>query len=249
MRFVGLLTLAGALTPLFGGPITLQNATATFSQTVNNQNFFASSMIDGSFLGGVGEGWAIYDPTYGTLAQTAVFETQSNVGFATGVDFTFQLHQLYTVTPGHTVGRFRLSVTTDDRDTFADGLQSGGAVTANWTVLTPLTASGTLGPALTILGDESVLASGAAPGTSVYTVTGSTALSGITGIRLEVLEDPSLPTDGPGRYFTNGNFVLTEFTVDATAGAEAGAVPEPATAGLMLAAFGALACLRLRRHP
>jgi hypothetical protein len=248
MRFVGLLTLAGALTPLFGGPITLQNATATFSQTFSGQNFYASSMIDGSFTDAVGDGWAIYDPISGMSAQTAVFETQSDVGFATGVDFTFQLYQLYSEPYEHTVGRFRLSVTTDNRATFADGLQSGGDVTAAWTVLVPLTVSGTNGPTLTILPDGSVLAGGTSPATSVYTVTGSTALLGITGIRLEVLQDPSLPYSGPGRYFGNGNFVLTEFTVDATAGAGPGAVPEPATAGLMLAAFGALACLR-RRHP
>lgn len=246
MRFLGLLTLAGVLTPLFGGPVTLQNAAATFSQNFGGFQFNASSMIDGSFASGAEEGWAIYDESSGTSAQTAVFETLSDTGFATGVDFTFQLYQLY-ITGGHTVGRFRLSVTTDSRDTFADGLQSGGDVTAAWTVLTPLTAAGTNGPTLTILGDGSALAGGTEPATTVYSVTASTALSGITGIRLEVLEDASLPYSGPGRYFTNGNFVLTEFTVDAVAGPADGAVPEPATAGLVLAALGALACMRRRK--
>jgi hypothetical protein len=35
----------------------------------------------------------------------------------------------------------------------------------------------------------------------------------VTGIRLEVLEDPSLPLDGPGYHSTNGNFLLTELEV------------------------------------
>jgi hypothetical protein len=160
------------------------------------------------------------------------------------VDFTFQLHQLY-ITDTHTLGRFRLSATADDRGTFADGLQTGGDVAASWTVLTPLTALATNGAALTILADGSVLASGTSPATSVYTVTASTALSGITGIRLEVLEDASLPFSGPGRFAANGNFVLTEFTVDAAAGT--GDVPEPATAGMAAAAFVALAFMRSLR--
>ena len=42
-----------------------------------------------------------------------------------------------------------------------------------------------------------------------------TSLSPITGIRLEVLEDPSLPFNGPGRQPTNGNFVLTELMLHA----------------------------------
>lgn len=43
----------------------------------------------------------------------------------------------------------------------------------------------------------------------------STPLSGITGFRLEVLTDSSLPFNGPGRQPTNGNFVLTELVADA----------------------------------
>src|SRR5205807_2660468 len=50
-----------------------------------------------------------------------------------------------------------------------------------------------------------------------YKVTGKTKLSGITGVRLEVLTDPSLPMKGPGRSPTNGNLVLSEFSVTAQA--------------------------------
>jgi hypothetical protein len=39
---------------------------------------------------------------------------------------------------------------------------------------------------------------GVIPGQGVYGVSGVTDLSGITGIRLEALKDPSLPAGGQG---------------------------------------------------
>jgi hypothetical protein len=61
--------------------------------------------------------------------------------------------------------------------------------------------------------DNSLLATGSNPSGSEYTVTAKTNLKGITGFRLEALTDPNLPYYGPGRA-DNGNFVLTEFTVE-----------------------------------
>jgi len=104
-------------------------------------------------------------------------------------------------------------VTTDDRSTFCNGLATGGNVTANWTVLDPIVFTSFNGTTLTKLSDHSILASGALPDTDVYTVKARTTLTGITGIRLEALTDPSLPNNGPGRQPLNGNFVLSEFTV------------------------------------
>ena len=233
-----LLILGLALSPAFAANVVLQNATATFSQTEFG-NFFASTMIDGSLTTGV-DGWAIFDANGVTSAQTAVFETVTDQGSAGGTTFTFRMHQLHQISLQHTVGRFRLSITTDNRSTFADGLQTGGDVTATWVILTPLTASGTNGPTLTVLGDQSILASGTSPGTSVYTVTAFTPLTAITGIRLEVLEDASLPTNGPGRAPSNGNFVVTEFQVDAQ-GQAPPVIPAPSTWILMLTALLALA--------
>jgi hypothetical protein len=43
----------------------------------------------------------------------------------------------------------------------------------------------------------------------LYTLTAETPLAGITGLKLEALPDPSLPSQGPGRA-KNGNFVLHE---------------------------------------
>ncbi len=73
------------------------------------------------------------------------------------------------------------------------------------------------GSAHRILEDQSVLLSDDnAPATDTYTVTVKTPLTGITGIKLEALTDPSLPGEGPGRGdAARPNFVLNEFTVTA----------------------------------
>jgi len=81
-----------------------------------------------------------------------------------------------------------------------------------WHVLQPLTATALHGTQLKPLKDASLLAGGANPGQNVYTVTCRTSLTGITGFRLEVLPDASLPRQGPGRA-GNGNFVVSELRV------------------------------------
>ncbi len=80
-----------------------------------------------------------------------------------------------------------------------------------WTPLDPATLKAT-GAKLEKQPDLSILASGDAPALETYTVTFDTKLVGVTGLRLEVLADPKLPAQGPGRA-PNGNFVLGEFTV------------------------------------
>jgi hypothetical protein len=210
-HYISIPTLMAALTvtglrQVDAAAVALQNATATFSQTTLG-TFPVAAAIDGDLTGA--GGWAIH-PQEGQN-QTAVFETQSDTGFAGGTTFLFTFLQLY---PGHTMGRFRLSITTDDRSTFADGLQSGGDVTANWMVLDPITFTSQNGATLTKQPDLSILASGFSPNTDIYTITTSTTLIGITGIRLEMLSDASLPLNGPGRSSGNGNFVLTEMTVE-----------------------------------
>ncbi|HWI56716.1 MAG TPA: LamG-like jellyroll fold domain-containing protein, partial [Bacillota bacterium] len=190
--------------------VPLQNPTATFSQTASG-DFSVERAIDGNTDDNLG--WAIQ---FGIGPQTAVFETVTNVGTAGGSVFTFTFIQnaFLTYHPD-TLGRFRLSVTTDDRSTFADGLTRGGDVTANWTVLEPIAYTSANGATLTKLSDNSILAGGLAPDRDVYTVVAQTPLANITGVRLEVLTDPSLPFGGPGRESANGNFVLSEFQMQA----------------------------------
>jgi hypothetical protein len=231
----GLLAIIASLTvttSVHSASVALQNATATFSQTFNG-DFTVGRAINGTFAENLG--WSVVDATISdqtnlASAQTAVFETAVNIGFAGGSLLTFNLYQTHGIDfAKHTIGRFRLSVTTDDRSLFADGLHTGGDVTANWTVLDPSTFLSANGAILSKQGDFSLLASGASPDTDIYTVTALTALTGITGIRLEVLEDPSLPFNGPGRQPLNGNFELSEFTVDINA------VPEPTSLSLLIA--------------
>jgi hypothetical protein len=84
-----------------------------------------------------------------------------------------------------------------------------------WTVLDPATMKSEAGAVLKKQADHSILVSGKNTAPEVYTVTANTPLTGITGVRLEVLSDPKLPAKGPGRA-PNGNFVLSEFRVTAS---------------------------------
>lgn len=83
-----------------------------------------------------------------------------------------------------------------------------------WTVLDPHEMKAAKGTTLTRQADKSILAGGPIPSPETYTIQAHTALKGITAIRLEVLTDPSLPQNGPGRP-GNGNFVLHTFQVQA----------------------------------
>ncbi|MGB0767328.1 MAG: hypothetical protein ACPGYV_06425, partial [Phycisphaeraceae bacterium] len=123
------------------GRVALQNATATHSEDSSVDPTFDSTIhraIDGFFEDTANaSGWAIWDGVSPeTESQSAAFETQSDIGHRQGTQFHFHLHQLY-VRDDYEIGRFRISVTTDDRDAFADGLSSNGDVDADWTVLAP----------------------------------------------------------------------------------------------------------------
>jgi Protein of unknown function (DUF1553)/Protein of unknown function (DUF1549)/Bacterial Ig-like domain (group 2) len=91
--------------------------------------------------------------------------------------------------------------------------EEGATRTPVWTPLDP-TAMKSLGKAiLTKQKDLSILVSGPNAAAESYTITFDTKISGITGLRLEVLPDKSLPAQGPGRA-PNGNFVLNELKLD-----------------------------------
>jgi hypothetical protein len=83
----------------------------------------------------------------------------------------------------------------------------------DWIVVRPISATTQSGSLLKILEDGSVLAVGTtAADKDTYTIAADTDRRQITGIRLEVLDDSRLPAKGPGRA-SNGNFVLSEFTI------------------------------------
>lgn len=83
-----------------------------------------------------------------------------------------------------------------------------------WELLRPTQLHSSGGTTLTLLEDQSFLASGANPQQDVYEMTARTEATGLTAVRLEALTDPSLPGGGPGRH-ANSNFVLSEFELTA----------------------------------
>ncbi len=213
--------------------VDLQNATAILSQP----NFNVGQAINGNVTPSIQfNGWA--NSALGN--NTAVFETVSDIATEHGA------HLQFTLTSGgfsgHTLGRFRLSVTGDDRSEFADGLPNGGDVDANWIVLEIESIMSTNPTTLfTELGDLSILASGGQADTETYVVNATTSLANITGFRLEMLEDPSLPGSGPGRA-GNSNYVLLEFAVTA----QAVILPEPSSVVLLLVGGAGLVARRRR---
>jgi mono/diheme cytochrome c family protein len=86
--------------------------------------------------------------------------------------------------------------------------EAEAAKEAAWNPLEPRQATTGSGTQLAIQGDGTLLASKPAD-REVYTIRATTALRRLTGLRLEVLPDPSLPAKGPGTA-SNGNFVLSE---------------------------------------
>jgi hypothetical protein len=210
--------LAGA------APVALTNATATFSQ--NGPGSFPISDAISGVVDPV-HGWAI-DPQEGQ-SQTAVFQVAgSPVGTDIGTHFTFTMPQLYgdndhnAGSYGHTIGKFRISATFSPNPTVTS--------LAAWFNLVPTSFVSSSGEVPVSIGpDGTVLMPAVGPDVTTYVIGADTPLSGFTGFRLEVLTDPSLPRNGPGRQPVNGNFVLNQFIVEATPG-----IPEPAVLGLAL---------------
>jgi hypothetical protein len=84
----------------------------------------------------------------------------------------------------------------------------------NWVVLEPAGLASAGGATLTRQVDNSVLVTGTNPATDNYTFAAKVDLLVITGVRIELLPDDSLPAKGPGRA-PNGNLVLNELKVTA----------------------------------
>src|SRR5690606_7732025 len=85
------------------------------------------------------------------------------------------------------------------------------ATKTSWTTVAPSSLKSEIGAELTAGEDHAVVVTGKMD-KDVYTITIPAKQRGITGLRLEVLPDASLPAGGPGRA-ANGNFVLNELRV------------------------------------
>ena len=95
-----------------------------------------------------------------------------------------------------------------ERATAWEAAQSGSI---EWHPLLPSKVSSTNEAGLVTLPDRSILATGKKD-KGIYTVEFTTTLDQITGLRLEAIADPELPSQGPG-LAANGNFVLTELEI------------------------------------
>lgn len=84
----------------------------------------------------------------------------------------------------------------------------------SWMVLEPASFRTEMGAVLTQLDDKSLVVDFSVPANDNYVVELNVPLDEITAIRLETLTHASLPMMGPGRG-DNGNFVLSEFQVQA----------------------------------
>ena len=83
-----------------------------------------------------------------------------------------------------------------------------------WEVLRPAEATAAGGATLTVSPDGSVRAGGKNQAPETYTLVFPTKLPPPAGLRLELLPDPGLPANGPGRA-ANGNIRLSELRLSA----------------------------------
>ena len=187
----------------YEGPVALQNATATASQS----GWPISATIDGNKLENQ-SGWALDKHQY--RSQTAVWQTATPLTAA-----SLEFEMLFNCTgcsPGHKFTNFRLSYTTDPNPSVSSG--------ATWTVLQPTAAAADF-VSLTVAGDR-VTADGDRRNGDTYYI-GTEGASSITGFRLEAL----VGNEGAVGFLSgsNGNIVLTE--IEVCAGGVCGVPPGP----------------------
>src|SRR5262245_8880001 len=101
-------------------------------------------------------------------------------------------------------GERDLLLATDTQSEVAAWERARAASPIEWKPIEPRTFVSAGGATLTRQPDGSLLAGGSRPERDTYTITAA--------VRLEVLADPSLPKNGPGRQ-DNGNLHLSEFQV------------------------------------
>lgn len=100
----------------------------------------------------------------------------------------------------------------------------------SWQVLEGTDVFGTSGVRFEQLPDRSYIPRGDNPTTVAYYFSAQTELKGITGIRLELLTDPTLPRTGPGRA-TPGTAWLSEFVIEEAPAGEPGKLQAVRVAG------------------
>ena len=212
----------------YGADVLLQNGTSTNCQ--DPTGIYGTPWSPENCLNGSWEAWSTQQCPVGQ-SQVATWETQSDIGFVKGTRLDFEI--IHTDGGGYALGdtllgRFRISVTTDDRSTYCDSVYLDGDVDSEpngWVSLMPedWSISWSDAPMEFIdLGDDSLLVdmskgvSSTSNYETIYDMTAYTTLVGITGIRLDALAHNSLPGGGPGTQAGTGALWLSEFIVTAT---------------------------------
>lgn len=190
-------------------PVKLVKARADGAQ----DKFPAWDTIDGKD----NTGWGVDTGGDWHVARTLTVDFDKPTGFAGGTRFTIQLKQNYG--GKHVMGRFRLSLGRDLPDgrpmpirqrenldmQLAKWLDKELPKAVAWTPITPVTAKGSY-PTLNIEPDNVVFVSGDFTKSDTYTVGFKGDWKGVRAIRIEVLPDPRLPNNGPGRVNYEGTF-------------------------------------------
>jgi hypothetical protein len=174
-------------------------------------------------------GWFLRKASNANAIRTASFSLDEPLGSSRGTRWTIRLDQ--KAGKHQTLGRVRLSFGTRIEDSrpvevrrqehleqqFKAWLQRESARVVRWIPLRPAEAKSNL-PLLTVLEDDSVLASGDLTKSDTYELRFQGDLKNISAIRIEALPDDRLPKHGPGRVYyegSSGDFTLTEFTMSA----------------------------------
>ena len=194
-------------------PVGFSSAEATFYEVEND--WAPSQMIDGLFTGPPGpgtyggiNGWSVYNYATGVSEAADALLTLASPLPAGQYELTFTIYQNYYGNPGHLLGDFSLDYTTAASPTLSS-LQ---------TPVTIESASSLNGTTFSFLSPGELLANTSqnSIGTDTYTISAFVdSASPITGIFLDAIKNPALPSSGPGR-FDNGNFVVSELTLDAS---------------------------------
>ncbi len=215
---------------LGGKPVAFRSASADIEQP----DFPAALAVDGK----AGNGWAIDDASRRIREpHAAVFVFNECIEGGASRRLAITIDQHYG--GGHTLGRFRLALRKVEADVddpkSSDSEKRERRITAkqaewegahrafDWSPARPSRLFSKNHATLDPRPDGSVLARGDKPNNDVYEVDLDGKFDGSTALRLEVLPDPSLPDDGPGRapLFSVGDFILTEIQVATVEGKDA----------------------------
>jgi hypothetical protein len=205
-----------------GQKVKFTSAEADFSQ----EGFSPEAAFDGKD----NTGWAISGPENLRQHRHAIFKLEKPVALEKSAPITVRIKQEYG--GKHTLGRFRVSLGEDvsagesiaekkkqnlDRN-FRKWVDAQTPKIVKWERLHPAEANGDH-PTLNVEADDVVFASGDFTKNDTYTLKFQDVPAGVKAIRIEVLPDPRLPGNGPGRVFyegSPGDFFLSNMKASAS---------------------------------